>query len=121
MKRLFHITTLALALLTATACLQRLEPVEDTTASHSVRLIVDGGVQPYDAVAGTKAAAAIDWKTNDRIYIRTMTASGASTSYAQREADGSWTLNYTGTLSSGASAQCCFIQKAKSTDGFSVS
>ena len=35
--------------------------------------------------------------------------------------DGSWTLNYTGALRSGAAAQCCFIQKAKSTSGYAVS
>ena len=112
---------LVLALLTATACLQRLEPIEDSTASHSVRLIVDGNVQPYDAEAGTKAAEAISWKTGDVIYIRTTTGSGTNTSYAQREADGSWTLNYTGTLRPGAAAQCCFIQKAKATSGYAVS
>lgn len=121
MKRLFHIMPLVLALLTATACLQRLEPIEDSTASHSVRLIVDGNVQPYDAEAGTKAAEAISWKTGDVIYIRTTTGSGTNTCYAQREADGSWTLNYTGALRSGAAAQCCFIQKAKSTSGYAVS
>lgn len=119
MKRAFFI--LILSLLTMSACVQRLEPVEDVSAAHSVRLILEGSVKTYDGESDTKAAASIDWKANDRIYIRTATGAGANTCYAQRESDGTWTLNYTGTLRSGAAAHCCFIQKAKATDGYSVS
>lgn len=119
MKRAFFI--LILSLLTVSACVQRLEPVEDVSATHSVRLILDGSVTTYDGDSDTKAGASINWKTNDRIYIRTSTGAGANTCYAQREDDGSWTLNYTGTLRSGSAAHCCFIQKAKATDGYSVS
>lgn len=121
MKRLSHFLILALALPIAVACVQKLEPTEEVSGPQSIRLIFDGSVQSFDGESDTKAAAAIAWKTNDRVYIRTTTSSGANTSYAQREADGSWTLNYIGPLRSGMTAHCCFIQKPKATDGYSVS
>ena len=121
MKRLSHFIILAMALPIAAACVQKLEPAEEVLEPQSIRLIFDGSVQTFDGESDTKAASAIAWKTNDRVYIRTTTGSGANTSYAQREADGSWTLNYTGPLRSGMTAHCCFFQKPKATDGYSVS
>ena len=121
MKRFFHFLILALALPAAAACVQTLEPAEAVSEQRSIRLIFDGSVQTFDGESDTKAAPAITWKTDDRIYIRTTTGSGANTSYAQREADGTWTLNYTGPLRSGMTAHCCFIQKPKAIDGYSVS
>ena len=66
------------ALLLAGCAKEPLAPGE--TVEHTVRLTLDGSVAPYDAPDGTKAAAALTWAENDRIYVRTSASSGSSTS-----------------------------------------
>lgn len=121
MRRIIHFTILTAVLLPVAACVRQLDPAPEDSAQHAVTLTLDGGVQPYDAESGTKAAAALSWKAGDIIYVRTETSSGATTSYAQCNADGSWTFNYTGSLGASSQVRCCFIDRPRGTDAYQVS
>ena len=103
----------AASLALTTACVQQLSPVEDV-GPHTVRLVLDGGVEPYEA-DNTKAASALTWKAGDVIYVRTETSAGVNTSYAEYGSDGAWTFNYTGALRTASKVQCCYFEKPKST------
>ena len=109
----------SLALLLLSACVQPLEAPEDA-GPHTARLVLDGSLLPFEDGADTKAAAALTWKTGDIIYVRTETTAGVNTSHAVRNADGSWTFNYTGSLRSGNTVRCCYFQSPRSADAYSV-
>ena len=117
MKALRYIPLFALLLLSA--CVQPLEAPEDA-GPHTARLVLDGSLLPFEDGADTKAAAALTWKTGDIIYVRTETTAGVNTSHAVRNADGSWTFNYTGSLRSGNTVRCCYFQSPRSADAYSV-
>ena len=120
MKRLFHLVTIVSIVLSVSSCVQRLEPVRET-GLRTLSLTLEGDLQPYDAEAGTKAISALSWKSGDIIYVRTETTSGASTSYAQYNANGGWTFNYTGSLNANSKVQCYFFDKPRGSDSYQVS
>ena len=113
MIRFVRFTVFVFVLILSSACVQQLPPVEDA-GSHSVRLVLDGGVEPYEA-DNTKAASALTWKAGDVIYVRTETSAGVNTSYAEYGSDGAWTFNYTGALRTASKVQCYYFEKPKST------
>ena len=112
-KRFYIFAALVVSLALTTACVQQLVPVEDA-GPHSVRMVLEGAVEPYEA-DNTKAASALGWKSGDVIYVRTETSAGVNTSYAEYGSDGAWTFNYTGALRTASQVQCCFFEKPKST------
>ena len=102
---------LALGALLLAGCAK--EPLAPADAvEHTVRLTLNGSVAPYDAPEGTKAAAALSWTENERIYVRTATSSGPSTSMATYQADGTWSFTYYGSLTGIQSVHCVYIQNA---------
>ena len=113
MNRIVRFALFSFVLMLASACVQKLVPVEDA-GPHSVRMVLEGAVEPYEA-DNTKAASALSWKSGDVIYVRTETSAGVNTSYAQYGSDGVWTFNYTGALRTASQVQCCFFEKPKST------
>lgn len=102
---------LALGTLLLAGCAKEpLAPAD--TVEHTVRLTLNGSVAPYDAPEGTKAAAALSWTENERIYVRTSASSGPSTSMATYQADGTWSFTYYGSLTGIQSVHCVYIQNA---------
>ena len=119
-KRIIHFSIGIVIFLPMVACVQELS-VPDGPGEHTISLALEGSLQSYDDGQDTKAAANLAWKAGDIIYVRVETSSGANTSYAKYNSDGSWTFNYTGSLNASSKVQCCFIEKPRGTDAYQVS
>ena len=120
MKRIYCFALMAAMLLTAAACVRELAEPTPAPGPREITLTVDGSIQPFDAERGTKAAAALNWKAGDILYVRSETAFGANTSYAEYNGDGTWTFHYTGSFQTATKVQCCFIEKPRSASAFEV-
>ena len=119
-KRIIHFSIGIVIFLPMVACVQELS-VPEGPGEHTISLALEGSLQSYDDGQDTKAAANLAWKAGDIIYVRVETSSGANTSYAKYNSDGSWTFNYTGSLNASSKVQCCFIEKPRGTDAYQVS
>ncbi len=115
--RLYGFLTLGVLLLAACAK----EPLSSPDAvPQTVRMTLRGGLSSFDGVADTKAEA-LGWNAGDRIYVRTITGSGSSTSLATCQEDGTWSFTYYGSLVSIQAVHCVFVQNATDYGRYNVS
>lgn len=118
MKRYLLLTVLLLALLPG--CVKDAIPSQDG-GSRTVRLTLQGGVQPFDAPESTKAAPALTWSEGERIYVRTVESGRETKGVAVCQADGSWTFTYDGPMSARTlQAECWYFQNAQGFGRFEV-
>ena len=110
MKRYLFSLILLLALLPG--CVK--EPVSSRDGgSRTVRMTLVGGVQPFDAPEGTKAAPALTWTEGERIFVRASDGRGESKGVAVCQADGSWAFTYDAPMDARTvQAECWYFPNA---------
>lgn len=109
---------LALGLVFLSACQKgQLTPFEEEV---TLRLTLQGGIVPFEADGGTRAAPVMDWAEGDRIFVRTQGKSTSSVATATLGADGTWYFRYKGSLTDISRVQCYFFEAAQSYNDYEV-
>ena len=101
-------TLLLLLLFALTACTNEEEfslpqPSGNGSGATTCRMMFYGDVAGY---GGATRAGGHEWKEGDRLYIRFLVGSSTVTGCAEYSADGSWTLNCSGTFAEGTDQKC---------------
>ena len=101
-------TLLMLLLFALTACTNEEEfslpqPGGNESDTLTCRMMFYGDVTGY---GGATRASGHEWKEGDRLYIRFLGGSSTVTGCAVYSADGSWTLNCSGTFAEGTDQKC---------------
>ena len=101
-------TLLLLLLFALTACTNEEEfplphPSGNGSGATTCRMMFYGDVAGY---GGATRAGGHEWMEGDRLYIRFLGGSSTVTGCAVYSADGSWTLNCSGTFAEGTDQKC---------------